>query len=144
MQASPLDALHDVLPPEQVAWWPLSLPTWAVIITSLILLITLGMWLYKRQQFLKAKKAAIELAKQQSDDAQQLHIILKRLVKHYYGAPLTSLPTKKWQSILNTLSGEQFSEQALHSLYGPENNPELAKQLFNAIKNLKLKEAIDV
>ena len=144
MQASPLDALHDVIPPEQVAWWPLSLPTWGVIIVTVILIILLSVLIYKHLKFTKAKKAAIELAKRQGDNAQQLHIILKRLVKHYYGASLTSQPMNQWLSTLSTLSGEVISKQALENLYGPHNDPELAKQLMTAIQKLKLKEAVNV
>lgn len=144
MQASPLDALHDVLPPDEVAWWPLSYPMWGVIITALIAFMALLIWYVKTQRFQRAKKQAIIEAKSATQDAQSLHIILKRLAKHYYGAHIAALPNTHWQPVLTTLSGVQFSQAELMAIYSPNAQPELCNKLHQAIMQFKLKEVLDV
>lgn len=85
MQTNPLDGLHDVIAPAEVAWWPLA-PIWWLIISIVCVLLIIGLvQLYKNNQFKKAKKQAIELSRTLADDdVQALHIILKRLTRHYY------------------------------------------------------------
>ena len=56
MQKNPLDGLHDVIAPSEVAWWPLA-PIWWLIIVFLVALLVVGLvLLYKNLQFKKAKK----------------------------------------------------------------------------------------
>ncbi|MCF6434774.1 DUF4381 domain-containing protein [Pseudoalteromonas sp. MMG022] len=144
MQASPLDALHDVMPPSEVSWWPLSPAMWVIIAMLLLLTIMLIVWRYKAWQHKRAKREAISLCAQYQDDAQQLHILVKRLTKHYYGNQAVAGSNQLWASRLSKLSGQTFNAQELDTLYSPEPSANLASKLRMAIKNFKLKEAIDV
>uniref|UniRef100_UPI0035618F10 DUF4381 domain-containing protein n=1 Tax=Pseudoalteromonas sp. TaxID=53249 RepID=UPI0035618F10 len=102
MQTNPLDGLHDIIAPSQVSIWPLA-PAWWVIIALLCVLVAASAyWLYKRYQFNKAKRYAIQLS-QQHESAQQLHIILKRLVIAYYDKRLAAQATAAWCTTLTTL-----------------------------------------
>ncbi|MBQ4836866.1 DUF4381 domain-containing protein [Pseudoalteromonas luteoviolacea] len=144
MNPSPLDALHDVLPPEQVSWWPLSLPTWALIITSTLILLLFSFYLYRSWQFGAAKREAIKLSQLEIKDALALHGLLKRLTKHYYGTTVASQSTPNWCQTLNLLSKAQFSEQDIASLYNSENKNDQIEKLMMAIKTFKTKERLDV
>ena len=145
MQTSPLDGLHDVIVPSQVSWWPLA-PIWWVIIAILLLAIGyLSYTLYQAYQFKKAKRHAILLSNQYEDDAQQLHILIKRLVLHYYAQSAASQGTKQWCNTLNKLTGQQFTEHELMSLYQSQSNQTaLAQKLKLAIVQFKLKEPLNV
>lgn len=145
MQTSPLDGLHDVIVPSQVSWWPLA-PIWWVIIATLLLAIGyLSYTLYRAYQFKKAKRHAILLSNQYDDDAQQLHILIKRLVLHYYAQSAASQGTKQWCNTLNKLTGQQFTELELMSLYQEQiNQTALATKLKLAIAQFKLKEPLNV
>lgn len=145
MQTSPLDGLHDVIVPSQVSWWPLA-PIWWVIIAILLLAIGyLSYTLYQAYQFKKAKRHAILLSNQYEDDAQQLHILIKRLVLHYYAQSAASQGTKQWCNTLNKLTGQQFTELELMSLYQEQSNhTALASKLKLAIAQFKLKEPLNV
>ncbi|MEH6393437.1 DUF4381 domain-containing protein [Pseudoalteromonas sp.] len=145
MQTSPLDGLHDVIVPSQVSWWPLA-PIWWVIIGTLLLAIGyLSYRLYQAYQFKKAKRHAVLLSEQYNDDAPQLHILIKRLVLHYYAQSAASQGTKQWCNTLNKLTGQQFTERELMSLYQPQSNQTaLANKLKLAIAQFKLKEPLNV
>jgi len=145
MQTSPLDGLHDVIAPTQVSWWPLA-PAWWVLIGILVIATTcFGYYLYKRSEFTKAKRHAIKLSQQFTDDPKQLHILIKRLVLHYYQPQVASSDTKVWCKTLTTLSGIEFTEQELLSLYQADNSPSaLADKFCLAIKQFKLKEPLNV
>ncbi|CAM3879868.1 MULTISPECIES: DUF4381 domain-containing protein [Pseudoalteromonas] len=145
MQTSPLDGLHDVIVPTQVSWWPLA-PIWWVIIAILLLTISFtGYKLYQTYQFKKAKRHAVLLSNQYDDDAQQLHILIKRLVLHYYGQSAASQGTKQWCKTINKLTGQQFTEGELMSLYQANSEQSaLANKLKLAISQFKLKEPLNV
>ncbi|MBQ4851743.1 DUF4381 domain-containing protein [Pseudoalteromonas sp. MMG012] len=144
MQASPLDALHDVLPPSEVSWWPLSPVAWAALISTLLLIGLICRLLYTAQCHKQAKKQAINQSQLHQNDPQALHILLKRLAKHYYGTLATTQSQNKWASILSQLSEQTFNEQELNSLYAPVPNEHLAKKLSVAIRTFKLKEKVNV
>lgn len=144
MNQSPLDALHDVMPPEQVSWWPLSLPMWALICVSIIVIVALAVWLYKNWQFGAAKREAIQLSQQHQQDALALHGIVKRLAKHYYGTSAAAQSSATWCQTLNAVSKAQFKEQDITALYKSDNNNEQIEQLMMAIKTFKTKERLDV
>lgn len=145
MQTTPLDGLHDVIAPNQVNWWPLAPAWWVLIALFLITIIGLGYYLYKRSQFSKAKRHAIKLSQQLGDDPQQLHILIKRLVLHYYNPQAASSETKTWCQTLTTLSAIEFTEQELLSLYQVDNSSSaLADKFRVAIKQFKLKEPLNV
>ncbi|HEA18875.1 hypothetical protein LCGC14_2777780 [marine sediment metagenome] len=145
MQTSPLAGLHDVIVPNHVSWWPLA-PIWWVIIATLLLAIGyISYTLYQAYQFKKAKRHAISLSEQHAEDVQQLHILIKRLVLHYYAQSATSQGTKQWCNTLNKLTGQQFTELELMSLYQPQSNQTaLANKLKLAIAQFKLKEPLNV
>lgn len=145
MQTSPLAGLHDVIVPNHVSWWPLA-PIWWVIIATLLLAIGyISYTLYQAWQFKKAKRHAISLSEQHAEDAQQLHILIKRLVLHYYAQSAASQGTKQWCNTLNKLTGQQFTELELMSLYQPQSNQTaLANKLKLAIAQFKLKEPLNV
>lgn len=145
MQASPLDGLHDVIVPDQVAWWPLAPIWWVLIAAFVILAILLGIKLYRDSQFKKAKRFAIAQSDTLANDSVQLHILIKRLVLHYYSPEHASAATKDWCNTLNKLTEQQFSEQEIMSLYqANKSQPELAAKLKAGIKQFKLKESLDV
>ncbi|RZM77050.1 DUF4381 domain-containing protein [Pseudoalteromonas rubra] len=143
MMQNPLDALHDVIPPEQVSWWPLTPASWAVILIAL-LLVSAGIWLTVRHwQHNAAKREAIKLSQQHTQDALALHGILKRLTRHYYGTEQAAQPTAQWLRLLNKLTRQQFSQQDLSSLYSSQPTIDCSK-LMAAIKTFKTKEAVHV
>ncbi|MCF2858249.1 DUF4381 domain-containing protein [Pseudoalteromonas sp. SMS1] len=144
MTPSPLDALHDVLPPEQVHWWPLSLPMWALILTVILSLFAVSVFAYRRWQFGAAKREALKLSTQCQDNPLELHNLLKRLTKHYYGSQATSQSTANWCKTLNRLSQVKFQETDIVSLYHPTPRADLQPKLVAAIKTYKIKERLDV
>lgn len=145
MQTSPLDGLHDVIAPTQASWWPLATAWWVLICIVVIAITCLGYYLYQRAQFTKAKRHAIKLSQQLTDDPAQLHILIKRLALHYYQPKVASSDTKVWCKTLTTLSGIEFTEQELLSLYRTDNySSALANKLCLAIKQFKLKEPLNV
>ncbi|MGS0536131.1 DUF4381 domain-containing protein [Pseudoalteromonas sp. SaAl2] len=95
MQASPLDGLHDVIVPEQVAWWPLAPIWWFIIAAIAVAAILLAIKLYRDNQFKKAKRYAIAQSEAVANDSAQLHILIKRLVLHYYSPEHASAGTKR-------------------------------------------------
>lgn len=143
MQSNPLDGLHDVIAPEQVSWWPLA-PIWWLLIAVIVCAIIFGGYkFYQAKKFKRAKKQAIELS-QVCDDAGQLHIILKRLTRHYYQQHLTSAPLAQWSITLSNLTDIRFSDTELMSLYSETDNPKLKEKLKTAITQFKLKEPMNV
>ena len=145
MQASPLDGLNDVIVPDQVAWWPLAPIWWVIIAVTVVAATLLVIKLYRNSQFKKAKRYAITRSDTVSNDCAALHILIKRLVLHYYSAEHASSSTKNWCKTLNKLTEEQFSEQEIMSLYQANNTqPELAAKLKAGIKQFKLKESLNV
>ncbi|WP_404339036.1 DUF4381 domain-containing protein [Pseudoalteromonas mariniglutinosa] len=145
MQSNPLDGLHDVIVPTTAAWWPLA-PIWWLLIVLLCVAIAVAVSLFiKARKYSKAKRQAVNLSHMVNHDAAQLHIILKRLTRHYYSEKLASQSTAKWSTSLGQLTGLTFSEAELLALYHtPNDNPALAKKLQQAILCFKLKESIDV
>lgn len=145
MQTSPLDGLHDVIVPTHVSWWPLA-PVWWVIMAILLLTISfISYKFYQTYQFKKAKRQAILLSNQCDNDAQQLHILIKRLALHYYQQRVASQGTQQWCNTLNKLTGQQFTELELMSLYQPQTNQAaLANKLKLAIVQFKVKEPLNV
>lgn len=148
MQPSPLDALHDVLAPTEVSWWPLSYAAWAVIAASLLVITFMIWWLYQRHQHNIAKREAQLLAKHEQD-ALALHALLKRLVKHYYGTELASVRQEVWIKIVARLCKQTFSTTELASLYSQAPQDDLVRKLRTAIgkfdtKARKLREVCDV
>lgn len=145
MQASPLDGLHDVIVPEQVAWWPLAPIWWFIIAAIAVAAILLAIKLYRDNQFKKAKRYAIAQSEAVANDSAQLHILIKRLVLHYYSPEHASAGTKEWCITLNKLTEQHFSEQELMSLYQANTaQPALATKLKAGIKQFKLKESLNV
>jgi len=145
MQASPLDGLHDVIVPDHVAWWPLAPIWWAILSAFVLLALYLGVKLYRHHQFKRAKRYAIKQSDTLANDSAALHILIKRLVLHYYSPEHASSSTKQWCKTLNKLTGQHFSEQEIMSLYQVENaQPELAAKLKTGILKFKLKESLDV
>ncbi|CCQ12471.1 putative orphan protein [Pseudoalteromonas luteoviolacea B = ATCC 29581] len=142
MQSSPLAALKDVIPPSEVSWWPLSVLAWATLIGILIFIILVTFWLYRRHQFGLAKREAIELAKESQNDALILHSLLKRLMKHYYGAEFTTLPSPQWTDALEHLTKQRFTLDEINSLYSSTPDAELNQKLMAAIKRFKLRDSL--
>ena len=144
MQTSPLDGLHDIIAPTHVDWWPLAPAWWVVISIALCLVCGLIIIMYKNYQFKKAKRNAIKLANQQQS-AQQLHIILKRLVITYYDPRLAAQSTANWCKTLSQLGAIGFSEDEISSLYSAEQTQQaLSNKFRQAIKQFKLKEPLHV
>lgn len=144
MQTNPLDGLHDIIAPSQVNWWPLA-PAWWVIITLVLICLCAGaVWFYKNNKFKKPKRYAVDLS-QNEQSAQQLHIILKRLVIEYYDKRLAAQSTAKWCKTLATLTGLSFTEQEILSLYNTQQtNLALNAKLRQGIQKFKLKERVNV
>lgn len=144
MQPSPLDALEDVIIPSSVPWWPLSISMWALIITVGLILIAIIMFTIRSIRFKKAKKEAIKQASLLAEQPLQLHILIKRLAKHYYGVEQAALSQQAWLDNLQAMSGEVFSLEELNSLYSQSNEPNLSEKLTNAIRKFKVKGAVHV
>ena len=144
MQTSPLDGLHDIIAPTHVDWWPLAPAWWVLISIALCLVCGLIIIMYKNYQFKKPKRNAIKLANQQQS-AQQLHIILKRLVITYYDPRLAAQSTANWCKTLSQLGAIGFSEDEIASLYIAEQTQQaLSNKFRQAIKQFKLKEPLHV
>lgn len=144
MQTSPLDGLHDIIAPNQVDWWPLAPAWWVLISIALCLVCGLIIIMYKNYQFKKPKRNAIKLANQQQS-AQQLHIILKRLVITYYDPRLAAQSTANWCKTLSQLAAIGFNEDEISSLYSTaQTPPALSDKFRQAIKQFKLKEPLHV
>lgn len=148
---SPLDNLHDVIAPATVPWWPLSLPAIAIIAVVLLLLVIASYAIYQRHLLNKAKKQAIKESKAYQscnlDNVQALHLLLKRLVKHYYGAEAASQSGEKWLELVAATSKTTLSNEELIRLYQAENNEPLTdfhNKLTKAIYRFKVKGAINV
>lgn len=148
---SPLDNLHDVIAPATVAWWPLSLPAFAIITGIFLLLFVAGFLAYKRYQLAKAKRQALQESKSHLTsnfaNSQALHLILKRLVKHYYGIEAANQFGEKWQGIVLKTSKVKLTPEELSRLYQSEGNQpinDFHQKLVKAIKQFKVKGALNV
>ena len=74
-------------------------------------------------------------------------MLLKRLVKHYYGAEAASQSGEKWLELVAATSKTTLSNDQLMRLYQAENNEPLTdfhNKLTQAINRFKVKGAINV
>lgn len=141
MPSSPLDALKDVIPPTEVSWWPLSYAAWGLIVATLLVLTLIILFIVKRQRHSRAKREATQLAKL-AESSLSLHTLLKRLVKHYYGVEMASLPQKQWLHILNTVSNVTFTSEELQTIYSPNGAEALFDKFSQAITTFKTREKL--
>ena len=150
--ASPLDNLHDVIAPQTVSWWPLSPVAFMLLACLLLVLGALFFLMFKRAKLLKAKKAAVKLCQDlDSEDInaiQQRHLLLKRLVKHYYGASQANVTGVEWLATIKACSKISISHDELNLIYAEPTNDAMCEN-FNhklklAIKRFKVKGALNV
>ncbi len=139
---SPLAQLNDVIVTNQVSAWPPA-PIWYISILILCVILVLSfVYLTKRKKHYAAKKQAITLAKDQSD-INQLHIILKRLAKHYYGEKVAALSGEKWAEFVSKNCKVTCEAQQLTLLYKTEISTQQKQQLkdlfLNAITGINIK-----
>ena len=148
---SPLDQLHDVIAPSAVPWWPLSPLAFSLIAVLLGLIFIILYRAKKRHQQNKAKKEAIKQSKQMLTvnlkNTQAMHLLLKRLIKHYYSVQLANQVGHAWCQNIKATSNISISQDELSCLYQKEQSESLADlhaKLFRAIAQFKVKGALDV
>ena len=139
MQADPLAQLNDVVVPQKRKLVATVYPMWALIGTIVLLLVFICRYFYLRQQHLRAKKHAVKLSTS-AQSAQELHLILKRLVKHYYGEQYASLSAEPWLEFQAKVTKAALTRQELDSLYSPNPSATLQAKLITAIKTFNVKE----
>lgn len=148
---SPLDNLHDVIAPATVSWWPLSVPAFTLIAILITLIIAAIYVCYKRYQLAKAKRQALLESKayltSNYANTQALHLILKRLVKHYYGIEAANQFGEKWQEVVVKTTKTKLTNEELSRLYQGESEQPINsfhQKLVKAIKQFKVKGALNV
>ncbi|AIY64976.1 DUF4381 domain-containing protein [Pseudoalteromonas piratica] len=148
---SPLDNLHDVIAPATVSWWPLSVPAFTLIAILITLIIAAIYVCYKRYQLAKAKRQALLESKayltSNYANTQALHLILKRLVKHYYGIEAANQFGEKWQEVVLKTTKTKLTNEELSRLYQGESEQPISsfhQKLVKAIKQFKVKGALNV
>jgi cbb3-type cytochrome oxidase subunit 3 len=139
---SPLAQLNDVIVTTEVSAWPPA-PIWYIsILVICVMLIWSFLYLKKRKKHYAAKRQAIILAKNQSD-INQLHIILKRLAKHYYGEKVAALSGEKWAEFVSKNCKVTCKAQQLTLLYkttiSTQQKQELTDLFLNAITGINIK-----
>jgi len=150
----PLDNLHDVIAPATVSWWPLSVPAFTLIAMLITFIIAAIYVCYKRYQLAKAKRQALLESKayftSNYANTQALHLILKRLVKHYYGIEAANQFGEKWQEVVLKTTKTKLSNEELSRLYQGESDESdesissFHQKLVKAIKQFKVKGALNV
>ncbi|MFY8272852.1 DUF4381 domain-containing protein [Pseudoalteromonas sp. SSDWG2] len=143
MQSVPIPQLEDVIAPTEVSAWPPGPAWWLLAVLLIALVIALIVYLRARHKHLGAKREAMQLAS--TDDLLELHQILKRLCKHYYGAHVSAQSGQKWATTLSHLSNESFSNDELTAIYRAKaKHGNLGDKLKRAIVQFKTKEVLDV
>ncbi len=101
----PMAAFKDLQMPDPVSWWPLAWGWWILTTLVLLLLIAAGIYVYRRQQRLKAKKQAIYLIENLAEGSSpiELNTLLKQAFLSYYPrAQVASLSGQAWFDFLST------------------------------------------
>lgn len=122
--ANPLAELADIIEPELNLPFQLAPGWWLLIILLLLLSGVLIVWLFRRWQFLAARREALLLLKQtdltRNSAAADINLLLKRLLLHYSPAhPALTASGQQWQ---------QFLQQQLPDISLPDLTPLLYSQ----------------
>ncbi len=150
MAMQPPVPLQDVIAPTQVSWWPLSPFAYMLIIVTIVLIAFIIRFIVKRWRFNQAKRHAKTLAlaitHAEVTQLNQLHEILKRLARHYYGDKVSALHGERWSKFVMQVSGTLLTPDDLALLYAPSSqaHPQCRQKLVQAIVKFKLKEQVNV
>jgi len=109
---SPTLNLRDIHLPDGISWWPLA-PGWWIVLSIILLILTLGIFLYRRKQRRRMHRAAlqeltnIKTAYAQHADDQQLvkalSVWLRRVCLSFYPrVDVAGLTGKQWLEFLDS------------------------------------------
>lgn len=116
--AQSLAQLHDIHTPPPPGWWPLA-PGWWLLLVMILLLVTLGIWLYRRYRRGQWRRVALtQLQAIQNNDlqpgeaARALSTLLRRVaLTRYPRAEVAALSGEQWLALLDQpLDGAPFSK----------------------------------
>jgi hypothetical protein len=149
--SSPLENLHDVMIPTTAPWWPLSIQAFALIACIIGLITIICFLIVKYKRFNRPKKIAIQESKQlltvNIENTHALHLLLKRLIKHYYSTAAANQISVNWCAQLERVSKILIDQDELINLYQSQPNQQLASlhtKLLKAVSQFKVKGALDV
>lgn len=127
-----LAELADIVEVSELPFTGIAPGWWVLAALVLLLLAALGYWLYQRRQRSKynqalqeARQALNSIDIQQPDAAQQINILLKRLVRHYSpNSALLSCPLPVWQEFLQQQQPRLLLPNLTVLLYQAEADPQ--------------------
>ena len=142
MSSEELKNLRDLHLPDPIGIWPLAYGWYIVIAIILIILFSLGIYLYKKFKSGQGRRLAlkelmvIEQEYQQHNNPNatvyRLNVLLKRTCFAYYQrTEIAGLHSKKWQSFLGN---EQWSKSLVDLSYQKLSDEEDLSSLFRPIK----------
>lgn len=106
-----LAQLHDVINPQAVSWWPLSVGWWLLLLTVLAATLFTARWLYRRRQQTRYRRQALKMLEQIAQNnrraanyAQQVAALLKRCF-------LAAYPQSR--QLAATVHGDQWAQLLL-------------------------------
>ncbi|MBX2857341.1 MAG: DUF4381 domain-containing protein [Cellvibrionaceae bacterium] len=128
-----LAQLHDIIHPEAVSWWPLSVGWWIVILSTLTAAALALRWLFKRRKLSRYRRQALKMLEQiplndnqTANYAQQIAVLLKRC---FFAAYPQSRPFAakihgdQWAQLLVKTKGEAHNAATIQwskVLYSPQ------------------------
>lgn len=117
-----LAQLEDIVLPDPVGWWPLSINVWVTLITLIIILTALIWYLLQRHKSARYRREANQQLKQlrQLDDSEllkQLNQLLKQVAMTAYGRQsCAGLDQQAWLMFLKSKAAFLQQPQALERL----------------------------
>lgn len=143
-----LAELADIIEASHTPFTGIAAGWWVLALLSIGLLAALSYWVYRLMQQARQNKAlaqaqiaiaAIDVTK--ADAAQQINILLKRLVRHYEPkSSLLSCPLAEWQDFLQQQQPTTLIPNLAALLYQPNPDPQQC-QLFADIANHWLQQS---
>ena len=127
-----LAKLADIIEVSHTPFAGIAAGWWLLAALLLCILAALGYWVYRRRQQVlqnkaleEARHALASIDLQQADAAQQINILLKRLVRHYgANSSLLSCPLPEWQEFLQQQQPTRLLPNLTALLYQPEAEPQ--------------------
>jgi hypothetical protein len=118
---NPLDQLADIAIPEDVSAWPPAIGYWIMLAASLLLIIGIVLFFYKRHTKRLVRKqslAALQSINVEDHQAmQQIHHVLKTAAQRYLTSnKVLQMQTAEWTSLLLQLYGGKQAQTVCEPL----------------------------
>ncbi|MFC3123376.1 DUF4381 domain-containing protein [Agaribacter flavus] len=119
---NPLDQLADIQTPDSVAWWPLALGYWLVILLTLMLVTVASLYIFKRTKQRRARNVAIRQIQALDENAPNFALSIQHIVKLTVQAylpdkPVSAWHSKQWKSVLAAGKLSKSAPDIVDTLY---------------------------